>query len=308
MNPHDKLFKEIESVKENAVDFIETFFPADVLKQLDLNTLSLDKNSYIDENLKEYYTDLVYNCKNTKNVEIKISLLFEHKSYKPSNEYLQLLRYILNVWTYEDKNKKKLSLVVPVIFYHGKEKWEKRSITDFFEGLDEVLYKFLPKFEYIFTNINNYDDEKIKKGLFKRDFNKVMAMMFKYIQYEDTLCRKLPEIFTLVKDHLDNEEKQRKLISFVYYIIELTELPEKEISDILNDISQKGGDIIMTTAAKLRNEGKQVGLQEGKQEGLQEKSEEAARNMLSRNYPIEEVMEITGLSREKVERLKSEIE
>ncbi len=91
-NPHDKLFKEIVRVRENSRDLIESTFPLELLKNLKLETLENDNNSYIDEELKEYYSDLVYNCEYRGNSKIKISILFEHKSYKPSNEYLQLLR------------------------------------------------------------------------------------------------------------------------------------------------------------------------------------------------------------------------
>ncbi|MBN2771035.1 MAG: Rpn family recombination-promoting nuclease/putative transposase [Spirochaetes bacterium] len=63
MNKHDKLFKEIESVKENAADLIRSVFPKEILNEVDLDSLLLDNNSYVDKNLKEHYTDLVYNCK-----------------------------------------------------------------------------------------------------------------------------------------------------------------------------------------------------------------------------------------------------
>ena len=122
VNPHDRLFKEIEKVKENSRDLIESTFPPELLEKLDLDTLENDNNSYIDERLKEFYTDLVFNCKYSGNITIKVSILFEHKSYKPDNEYFQLLRYILNIWEYSVKNKEKPPIVIPVIFYHGSTK------------------------------------------------------------------------------------------------------------------------------------------------------------------------------------------
>ena len=60
-SPHDKLFKEIERVRENSRDLIQSTFPAALLNKLKLETLENDNNSYIDEELKEYYSDLVYN-------------------------------------------------------------------------------------------------------------------------------------------------------------------------------------------------------------------------------------------------------
>ena len=60
----------------------------------------------------------------------------------------------------------------------------------------------------------------------------------------------------------------------------------------------------MTTAEKLRKQGKQEGLEEGEKKGKQEAKLEYARRMLEKGYPIEDVCEITGLSRAEVEKLK----
>ena len=43
-NPHDKLFKEIEKVKENCRDLIESTFPEELLEKLNLDTLENDNN------------------------------------------------------------------------------------------------------------------------------------------------------------------------------------------------------------------------------------------------------------------------
>jgi predicted transposase/invertase (TIGR01784 family) len=59
-NPDDKFFKAVFSVEENAVDYISKEFPADVVKQLDLKTLKLEKESFIDEKLKDSFADLIY--------------------------------------------------------------------------------------------------------------------------------------------------------------------------------------------------------------------------------------------------------
>jgi hypothetical protein len=80
INPHDKFFKETFSIKKNVIDFLQGTFPPEILKKLDLSTLTQDNNSYIDEELKEHFSDIVYTCF-CKDKELRITLLFEHKSY-----------------------------------------------------------------------------------------------------------------------------------------------------------------------------------------------------------------------------------
>lgn len=52
-----------------------------------------------------------------------------------------------------------------------------------------------------------------------------------------------------------------------------------------------------------RNEGLDEGMKKGKAEGVKEGMQALAKKMLKRGYPIEEIMEDTGLSREDLEKL-----
>ena len=48
---------------------------------------------------------------------------------------------------------------------------------------------------------------------------------------------------------------------------------------------------------------KREGLEEGIKQGSKEKEIEIARNMKEKNYPIEDIKEITGLSIEEIEKI-----
>ena len=48
-NPHDKFFKENMSNIDTAKDFMLNYLPEDILKIIDLDSLSLEKDSFIDE-------------------------------------------------------------------------------------------------------------------------------------------------------------------------------------------------------------------------------------------------------------------
>ncbi len=78
-NPHDKIFKQIEKDPVIAADLINGLCPKDVLELLDLSTLENDNNSYINEELEEYYSGLVFDCKSLKAGIVKVSILLEHK-------------------------------------------------------------------------------------------------------------------------------------------------------------------------------------------------------------------------------------
>ena len=81
VNPHDKFFKETFSNRENAIDLISGLLPEELKSNLDFNSMELDNNSYIDQAMNEYFSDLVYTVNYKGKTELKISLLLEHKSY-----------------------------------------------------------------------------------------------------------------------------------------------------------------------------------------------------------------------------------
>ena len=97
-HPHDKLFKAIFSQPDVVASLIEDLFPPALVAEINVRTLALTTNSYIDNDLKEHFADLVYQCEFSNQSPIEIALLLEHKSYPDRHPHLQLLRYILNRW------------------------------------------------------------------------------------------------------------------------------------------------------------------------------------------------------------------
>ena len=59
-HPHDHYFKNTFGKEEIARDFLESYLPNEIVKTLDLNTLTNQKAEYIDKKLKSFFTDLLY--------------------------------------------------------------------------------------------------------------------------------------------------------------------------------------------------------------------------------------------------------
>lgn len=181
-NPHDKFFKETFSIRENVIDFLQGTIPEEILKKLDLSTLTLDNNSYIDEELKEHFSDVVYTCF-SKSKELTIALLFEHKSYPETCPYLQLLRYLLKIWETNIKQTERLQPVIPVILYHGKEVWKVRRFSGYFE--EEEGLKFLESvIRYLYSSTEIGVDKVVNtiKEISGRGGELVMTTAMKLIE------------------------------------------------------------------------------------------------------------------------------
>jgi predicted transposase YdaD len=72
----------------------------------------------VDEKLSEYFSDTVYSCR-FQDTDIKIALLFEHKSSPDGDLPFQLHRYMANLWKNSERQNKPRLPVIPIVVYHG---------------------------------------------------------------------------------------------------------------------------------------------------------------------------------------------
>ncbi|TWH55990.1 putative transposase/invertase (TIGR01784 family) [Desulfitobacterium sp. LBE] len=76
-NPHDKFFKETFGDVGMARSFLKNYLPQEILALVDLETILPQKDSYIDQELQESFSDLLFQVKIHKN-EGYLYFLFEH--------------------------------------------------------------------------------------------------------------------------------------------------------------------------------------------------------------------------------------
>ena len=80
-NPHDRFFKDVLSRREAARDFVLYYLPADVAVLLDIESLVVSKDSFVDKELREHFSDIIYQVDLKQGDSAYIYLLFELKSY-----------------------------------------------------------------------------------------------------------------------------------------------------------------------------------------------------------------------------------
>ena len=248
------------------IDFLQGMIPEEILKKLDLSTLTLDNNSYIDEELKEHFSDIVYTCF-SKNKKLTIALLFEHKSYPVPYPHIQILRYLLKIWETNIKQGEPFKVVLPVIVYHGKEAWRSRRLREYFEGIDETFYQFLPEFEYLLTDLGVYSNEEIKDRVFRRVSLRIAMLIMRNIFNERDLEKNLKDFIEIGRQYFEEEEGLRFLESVIRYLYNAPEIAVERVIETIKEISEEGGKLSMTIATKLIEKGKMQGKIEGKIEG-----------------------------------------
>ncbi|MBC8343911.1 MAG: Rpn family recombination-promoting nuclease/putative transposase [Bacteroidetes bacterium] len=149
-NPHDLFFREAWERKDEVCSFLENHLPVEILDCLNLDTLKVEKDTFVDSKLKAHYSDILYSLMTKDGKPIKLYLLFEHKSYMDDDTLFQLLRYkirILETERKQDPIKKPLTPILSFILYHGKSGWKlKKKFGDLFNA-PEALKPYLLTFE-----------------------------------------------------------------------------------------------------------------------------------------------------------------
>lgn len=272
-NPHDKLFRETWSDVATARAFLQKYLPPALLARLHLDTIEIVKDSFIDQELQEYFSDLLYKIMIDKRAGY-IYLLFEHKSYPERRIHLQLLEYLLRIWRLDLKQRSKrqhvgrLPFVLPLVLYHGKRPWRiKRRFAEFFHESGDVFQPYIPDFEYVLFDLTQYVDEELKGAAFFQ----IVLLLFKHI-FDADFAEKLPDILRLMGDVLREAEGLRSLELVLRYIYNATdaEMFEQVSQIVAQTLKASGGKMAMTIAERLRNEGRKEGRLEGRQEGRQE--------------------------------------
>ena len=292
INSHDSFFKALFSRKNDVIEFVEKTFPKELTSKLHLDTLEIDKTEYIDNKLRSNFSDLVYNCKYGNGITVKISLLLEHKSYAEAYPHFQLLGYMQKIWQTQLKQNQKLTPIIPVIFYHGKQKWHQKNFEEYFDYIDATLQKYIPKFDYQLIDISTLTDEQIIK-LFENIELRIAILLMKNIFYEQKILQELGKFFAGLDKLLQTPEGEEFFDMLTAYLFYTTQIETQKFVSKMRTISPNAGEKFISTAMRLKMEGRKMGI------------EKIAFSMIKKGYTDEEIMELTGLTQEQIDYLRS---
>jgi predicted transposase/invertase (TIGR01784 family) len=153
-------------------------------------------------------------------------------------------------------------------------------------------------------DLSRFSDEEIKTVFFTKTALKIALLVQKYIYQPARLKQYLNDFFKLGILYFREEEGLRFLESVCRYIYCATEIEAEEILKTVEYLPNGAEETVMTTAERLRKEGKKEGQKEGWERGQKEARLEDARRMLEEGLDVNLIIKITGLSRDEVEKLK----
>lgn len=160
---HDHFIRNLLANKSIARDYFKNYLPPFISSRLNFATLTQVPDSYLSDDLKKTMSDIVYSChRKDRKSAVKVSLLIEHKSYSDKYTALQIGGYIFSALQKQARNNEPLSLVIPMLLYHGKGRWQYRTLASLFDNLEEEWKQYLPNFEYIYNDLGMLSDAEME--------------------------------------------------------------------------------------------------------------------------------------------------
>ena len=323
VNIHDSGYKVLFSNRTIFRQLIETFVAEPWVREADFDQAETLDKSFISEHYKATEGDLIYKVP-LKDSEVYIYVLLELQSGSDRFMALRVLNYLTNFYMdyYENhKNIRYLPPVFPIVLYNGNARWTAPTRLEELIERPDLAGRFGVSFEYFKIAENDFKPEDLLK------FRNIVSTLFLAESHYDleVLIDELSAVFT--------SESDRQAVSlFINWFLQLANHGRIESSDVdaLNQVYSSFEEVqpmLIESLAKERQkireqaikEGREEGREKGREEGREEgkevglrEGEEAratliAQTLLARDMSITDVAEITGLSRDKIEKMKQEL-
>ena len=311
--PHDATFRQFLTQPDIARDFMELHLPAELQAICDLSTLKLESGSFVEDDLRQYFSDVLYSLKTTGG-DGYVHVLIEHQSSPDRHMAFRLIRYaVAAMQRHLEAGHKKLPLVIPVLFYTGKRSPYPYSTRWLDEFDDPVLAGNLYSNAFPLVDVTVIPDDDIAGHRSMA----ALTLLQKHIHQRDLaeLVDRLAPI--LLAGYLSSSQ----VISLVHYIVQAGETADAEafVRELALRVPQHG-DALMTIAQQLEQKGlekgiqlgieqgiqlgEQRGIEKGRNEGKLEGKLEVARTMLRSGIDRSTVMKMTGLTEDDLAQIR----
>ena len=296
------LFHKVFRNPDNTKYFLQQHLSSDIQRSIDLDSLRLENVSYVDDNLKKHFADLVFSLllRGEEFPSARVYLLFEHKSAPAPLVGMQILRYMALQWKelYDQQLiLGKLPPILPIVIYQGQDSWKPRiSFHDLVEMPSDSFKAYVPDFVFAFFSVRGVDAQKVQENVILR-FYVEMIESLDSPQIKEMLPRLVQGFVQALGSHTATEYIE----IFFKYLTKASGVLEKRDFQRALSYLPEGGERVMNTLADQwmeqgKNEGRTEGIALGEQRGELRKS----RELLLRNINAR----FGTINRDIVERIK----
>lgn len=271
---HDRYFRAGLQGRAEQVALIGSLFPT-LVPLLDADSVTALDGTFVDEELTLRQTDLALQVR-LAGRDVIVYVLVEHQSSVDPLMALRMLRYQVRIWDrYLQANETatKVPAILPAVVYQGRRAWtaatDLRDLLDLDPATDAELAEFLPRLPYRLDDWGQID----VAGLRARPVTAALRL----IQLLLTQVSDQPDLLAFLETlHDDLVEVAaapggaQQLYAAFTYIVNVSDVSTEELHPLASRLGPVVQEALMTTAEKLRAEGRVEGRVEGRAEGQAE--------------------------------------
>lgn len=284
---HDRAFKAALSDIRVARDFLSHYLPMEVKERVNLNTLQLRNESYIDSELKLLQTDVLFTVQlcdehksdNKKNL---IYLLTEHQSHPDKLMAWRVIKYVCRIIEQHLKETqgKELPVVITLVAYNGQIKYP--YFTDIYDlfGDHKDIAKIHLFGDFKLVDFSQIPDEEMRA----HQWSGLLEMLMKHIYKRDALLT-LESVKGILHE-LVKKDADDYILSMLSYVLHKANISNRKQFDnfVHENLSEPLETKAMTLAQQLIDEGYQQGIHKGIQKGLLDGERRLLINLLNRRF------------------------
>ena len=262
--PHDALFRALVSSPARAEALLTEYLPQEISDLLDPGTPpEAMEGSFVDADAARTQCDALFRVKLRTGHEARIYALLEHKSTVDATAPLQILKYMVNIWLREIEAgtaRDKLPPIIPLIFFHGQERWTAaRSVMEMIDAPEE-LAPFLRDFAYLLHDLGEIEP----LGLSRAPEVRAGLLALKVVHFDDIP----PDFLDLMTGGaLAGSEFERHILR---YIVERMNMTPPMLEASLRRTKPDRWEALMGTVAEAWIEqGRAEGIEKGLAQGIE---------------------------------------
>ena len=169
---------------------------------------------------------------------------------------------------------------------------------------------FRHEMHFPLVKVVDYQDKRAALAQSSNPFAMVVETVLRYIEDKGDLQRLFDakkQLLTVLFEKDYPKRRIQALIKFIDWMIQLPQTLDQHIEDdIIETTGGKRMPYVTSWERRAAKKAKEEGIEEGLEEGTMKTKLETARKMLEKNYPINDICEIIGLSEEKIMQLQDE--
>ncbi|MEM9188454.1 MAG: Rpn family recombination-promoting nuclease/putative transposase [Myxococcota bacterium] len=273
MGEHDALFKRVFGVPAHAAGELQSVLPSGVVDRLDLDGLELLPGSFVDGEMGQRHTDLLFRT-HADDTEVYVYFLLEHQSEPDPTMPRRIYRYVDRIWDAvlrQEPERATLPPVVPVILHHGPQGWRApRSLHEMVDGLATFpeLAPLVPQFSLLIDDLCAVSDPELKKRPLPT-LPRIALWVLRDGRRVEALTEHLPFWVAELRALLRTDREDLHLI--LRYLLRVTgDTTFREFRTRIIEVAPDLEAAMGTPAEDLIQQGVKRGLEQGVKQGLEQ--------------------------------------